>query len=152
MSQKKLVVLGGTDRVELDRAALETAIKDAEHIIANSSVARNLVLAQITLQKLSLLMHLNLEHELKDGWNVKNPALVLRVLSQSAQKQVTGQSPVPSILLQELTDQVIPVLNIFCTAEAEQNAEQQDGSTSSDDSTDKRATGILPGADAGPTE
>lgn len=152
MSQKKLVVLGGTDRVELDRAALETAIKDAEHIIANSAVARNLVLAQITLQKLSLLMHINLEHELKDGWNVKNPALVLRVLSQSAQKQVTQQSPVPSTLIQELTDQVIPVLNIFCEAEAEQHAKQEHGSTSSDDSTNVGASGLLPGADAGATK
>ena len=149
MSQKKLVVLGGTDRVELDRAALETAIKDAERIIENSSVARNLVLAQITLQKLSLLMHVNLEHELKDGWNVKNPALVLRVLSQSAQKQVTQQSPVPSILLQELTDQVIPVLHIFCTAEADQNAKQEHGSTGSDDSPNVGASGLLPGVDSG---
>ncbi len=114
MAESKLVLVGGTDKVSVTKQALENAAVDARHLMANSPIIPKLVSMDIVLRQLFLLVRQGIESEVRHGWTVENPALVLQTLTMSAQERAVGVTPPATTLREAVLETILPIVDIFC--------------------------------------
>lgn len=93
------------------------ATRDALHIAAASPVARSIIAAEVIVRQLYLVLHGNLENEIKNGFEVANPQLVLDTLGASAQKKATKDRISAIQLLRDVKQTVVPILEIIAEHE-----------------------------------
>lgn len=125
MAESKIVVVGGTDKVSVTKQSMENAAVDARHLMANSPIIPKLVSMDIVLRQLFLMVRNAIDNEVRYGWTVENPALVLQTLTMSAQEKAVGNTPTAATLRQDVLETILPIVDIFCKMEEEQNALKQ---------------------------
>ncbi len=118
-------IVGGSDQQQMSRKALEDAAADARHLMQNSPIIPKLVAVDIIARRLFLLVRHGLETEIREGWDIEEPALVLQTLGMSAQEKAVSDPATPTQLRQELLETVLPVVDIFCQMEKQQNEQQE---------------------------
>lgn len=125
MAESKIVLVGGTDKVSITKQAMENAAVDARHLMTNSPIIPKLVSMDIVLRQLFLMVRNAIDNEVRHGWTVENPALVLQTLTMSAQEKAVGNTPAAATLRQDVLETILPIVDIFCKMEEEQNALKQ---------------------------
>lgn len=116
MSEKRIIV-GKSEQKKFSRKQLEDAGADARHLMENSSVVRQLVSTDIVLRQIFLLIRHGLENEIRQGWTVENPQLVIQTLVLAAERKACTDVPSAAVLRDSLLSNILPVLNIFCSME-----------------------------------
>jgi len=124
------IIIGGEEQVEISRDTLTNAAADARIVMTESPVIPQLVAVDIFTRQLFLLVRDALDRELKHGWEITNPELVLQALGMSAQEHSVKTRATPKQLREDVLNTILPVLDIFCTMQEEtENAALQPAST-----------------------
>lgn len=129
MSEQKIII-GGADQTQLTRKAMEDAAADARHLMANSPIIPKLVAVDIISRQLFMIIRGGLDGEIRGGWEVEQPELVIQTLGMSAQEKAVN-TPFTAVQLRDaLLTTVLPVVDAFCQMEAERNEEATQSSDS----------------------
>ena len=116
---------------------IKNAHDDMKKLVAGSKIISSLLAVSIISSKLHAMAHESLEIELREGWEVTNPELVMKLMLHSG-VEAAAKNPGNTVQLrQELFDTVIPVVDIFCKMENEKNERSEE------------STVVVPGDDLG---
>ncbi len=119
------IAVDGTSQQQITRKAMEDAAADARHLMISSPVIPKLVAVDIIARQLFLHVRMATEAEIRGGWEVENPELVLQTLGLAAQEKAVN-TPATAVQLREtILTTVLPILDIFCLMEQQRNEQQQ---------------------------
>lgn len=127
---------------------IDHAARDAAHIITESPIINRLVGVDILARQLFLLVHGAMITEIRDGWNVRHPELVVQALARSAEHRAIDTPMMPSELQVEMLRTVVPVLEVFTKMQRQKEAENEE-TIPGDGAVEASGLGELPGASGG---
>ena len=61
----------------MDKTIIENAAADAKHIVDSCSVVRAMVACGVIAQQIFLLARFSIEDQIRQGWEVSNPDLIV---------------------------------------------------------------------------
>lgn len=102
---------------------IDHAAEDARMLMEQSPIISRLVGLDILSRQLYLAARSALENEIKHGWEVTNPELVMQTLVMAAQEKSTRQGFTMLELQQGLIGLALPVVDIFVRQEQDDQAE-----------------------------
>ena len=117
------VIVGNEELPAASAKELQDAGEDARKLVRESAVISQLLEVEIIARHLWMLVHESLQAELTQRWEVQNPMLVLQTLTRSMQYRAATQPATPVDIRQGVFNTVIPVLDIYCRMQEEDNNE-----------------------------
>ena len=113
---KKIITPSGN---ELDKKLLDDAAADAQQIITDSAILRNLMAVDIVARRLFLITKSAMDNEIAHGWEVESPDLIITILGKSAEEKAIREKFTARDVRDQILSTVLPVLDIICKAEIE---------------------------------
>lgn len=103
---------------EMSKADLQNAADDARTVTRESKIVQTMLVTMIESRRIYMLARSALDNELKDGWDLDNPALIVETLVMSAQDKANEKFELVDTQ-RNILQGIVPFLDILIQQEKE---------------------------------